>query len=342
MPDVDLARVHAILETTVIGPMDGILGATTPLPPLPGLTPEHPISASGLQRLLECPHRFLYERVFGWSEPASPPSHRQLDAPSYGTLFHRVAERFIREHGERFSARELTLETWRDRARTVAGAVFGEFLREVPLTGDSVRAQYLHRLEREFLRFLDRDWAEGRPRRFVAAEKPFGQPLPVVMEFDGVPLHFRGFIDRIDADGARGLIRDLKTGKAFPRVGRDKDPSAVLDVQIALYGLVARLLAPEWELPSAMGAAYVYTKSAREGERAFVEDFAMLETAARRWFAAAARLLVERSFPRTMNHADCDFCAFRPVCGDGANERSAVLLATATGALAAFREARGS
>src|SRR3970282_861217 len=31
--------------------------------PAPGLSADHPISASGLERLLSCPHRFLYERL---------------------------------------------------------------------------------------------------------------------------------------------------------------------------------------------------------------------------------------------------------------------------------------
>jgi hypothetical protein len=138
-------------------------------------------------------------------------------------------------------------------------------------------------------------------------------------------LFLRGKIDRIDADQRRTLVRDLKTGRVHPRLGDAADPDPVDDVQIAVYGLVARQLAREWGTPAEVGVAYV----GRNGEeRRFVEDFATaLAPAARQWLGLAADLLADRAFPRTADKEDCTYCCFRPVCGDRVYERAAQVLA---------------
>ncbi|MGH8697899.1 MAG: PD-(D/E)XK nuclease family protein, partial [Burkholderiales bacterium] len=142
----------------------------------------------------------------------------------------------------------------------------------------------------------------------------------------GRPLFLRGKIDRIDADARRTLVRDLKTGRVYPRLGDAADPDPVSDVQIAVYGLVARQLAREWGAPEDVGVAYV----GRNGEeRRFVDDFAAeLAPAAQQWLALAADLLAERAFPRTADKDDCTYCCFRPVCGDRVYERAGQVLAS--------------
>jgi RecB family exonuclease len=184
---------------------------------------------------------------------------------------------------------------------------------------------------------VEQDWAAGRPRRFVAAERPFGQPEPVRLDAGAAALFVRGQIDRIDVEGALTLVRDIKTGRAHPRIGRAADPDPVRDVQIAVYGLVARELAARWGVPPRVAAAYVYVGRGAE-ERSWRDDFdSALAPAAREWLAVAAGLLAERRFPRTPNADDCAYCRFRPVCGDDAPGRAAEVLRDATGTLARFR-----
>jgi hypothetical protein len=50
----------------------------------------------------------------------------------------------------------------------------------------------------------------------------------------------------------------------------------------------------------------------------------------------AASLLAQKQFPRTPNSKDCDYCCFRPVCGDAVYARASVLLANSSGPLADF------
>jgi hypothetical protein len=107
-------------------------------------------------------------------------------------------------------------------------------------------------------------------------------------------------------------------------------------VQIAVYGLIAELLAEEWKLPQQIEAGYAYF-GRPSGERLFGGDFqTALKPAASKWLETAANLLTERQFPRTPNKDDCRYCHFRPVCGDGVYDRANLLLGNSSGAVADF------
>jgi RecB family exonuclease len=175
----------------------------------------------------------------------------------------------------------------------------------------------------------------------VAVERPFGRPHGVVLDAGGLPLHVRGRIDRLDVEGDHALVRDLKTGRAHPRAGKERDPTPVRDVQIGLYGLVARRKARDWGIPAKVEAAYVYAR--RGVERAFRgPDAPALERATEGWLALSARLLGERSFPPTPDPEDCTFCEYRPVCGEAVPARAAgaARAASAGGAAADFLAAK--
>jgi RecB family exonuclease len=153
-------------------------------------------------------------------------------------------------------------------------------------------------------------------------------------------LHLRGVIDRIDIENGRTVVRDLKTGRAHLRRGRELEPDPLLDVQIAIYGMVARTLATQWSIPSDVGAAYVYAGSLAEAERDFRADFSLLEASARHWLIIAGQFLASGAFPRTPIREDCTYCAFEPVCGRNPHERAVRLLTEAGGPFAEFRAFR--
>ena len=166
--------------------------------------------------------------------------------------------------------------------------------------------------------------------------------IPVELPLGEHSLFVRGRIDRIDVEGLRTLVRDLKTGRAHPRIGKAKDPDPGLDVQIAIYGLVAQTLADEWKIPKQVAVAYAYIGRSGAVERVYGKDFhTVLEPAARHWLAVAAGLLAGRQFPRTPNADDCTYCCFRPVCGETGYARAAALLADADGVLVDFGALKG-
>ena len=149
---------------------------------------------------------------------------------------------------------------------------------------------------------------------------PFGVENGLEVTTASGPLYLRGFIDRIDHAGGVTLVRDLKSGKAHPRAEGDP-PEYDLDLQIGLYGLVLRKIAGDLGVPDNVAAAYFYPDDAQPERRFDGDDFDALVNATEAWIAAGAQLLREGAFPRTPNEEDCQYCAYKPVCGPGATDR---------------------
>jgi RecB family exonuclease len=188
-------------------------------------------------------------------------------------------------------------------------------------------AQQRRRMLHDLKTFIVYDWDEGRPRSFVAAERPFGWSAPFSVRVDGQPLFLRGEIDRLDVQDGRTLLRDLKTGKPKPRRPGDA-PDHIEDLQIGLYALVSKAHAKAWSLPAELDVAYIYPKGSRKSVRRFAdEDYDMLEGKTREWLKVARGLLRDGAFPRTPRADDCKYCSFKPVCGIRANERGREVIA---------------
>jgi len=323
-PVLALVRVDALRTLSgKLGPADGVLGTGDPFPPVPGVTPERPISASALQQLLQCPRMFLMRRILHWDEPAAAPSLRELDALSYGSLLHRTVEVFYREHGEDLVARKRSLAHCQELGRKVADREFDAFLSEYPLVGEGVRTKERERLHESVRSFLEYDWEGATGRRYVGVELSFGKAAPLAVAADGVSLHVHGFIDRVDVEGDATLVRDLKSGATHPRAGKEADPTSFRDVQLGLYQLAAKKLASTWGTPKKVKAAYAYASGRSDvEERAFREDPAALEKATKEWLATAAHLLSARAFPPSADERDCEYCPFQPLCGDAAVSRA--------------------
>jgi len=339
-PATDLGRIAALLAGGGPGVMDGWLGAA--LLRVPGLEADRPISPSALEVLLGCPHRFLLEHVLKLREPAAPPALREIGQPAYGGLFHLVAEQFYRRDGAAFCRGDESLRHWLARLDRIVDAAFDGFVRQYPLVGETVRAHERERLRQDLRELLERDWPAPGQKRFVDVERGFGRPAPVALALGDRTLYVRGRIDRLDVAGDITLVRDLKTGRPYPRLGRDRDPAPGLDLQLGVYGLVVKAMAREWRVPTRVAAAYAYFGRRGSDERAFPDDFdGVLAPAALEWLGVAAGLLAERAFPRTPDAGDCVYCAFRPVCGESVYERAGMLLAGTEGALARFAELKG-
>jgi RecB family exonuclease len=97
-------------------------------------------------------------------------------------------------------------------------------------------------LRRDLARFFDEDVATP-----LAAELAFGREgdPPVTVEVGGRTIAFRGMADRIDDDGAGGLVvTDYKTGSADPYKGLDAEGADRVDrgrrLQLPIYGLAVR------------------------------------------------------------------------------------------------------
>src|SRR5690606_28726093 len=152
------------------------------------------------------------------------------------------------------------------------------------------------RARQDFRTLLRVDWETGRGSRYVASELPFGREQPLALDVDGGPIYLRGFIDRVDVIDGRTWVRDLKSGRAKPRQGDAADPDHVRDLQLGIYGLAVRELAPELGTPTDVAAAYLYP-DADTPHRAFVEDWRQLAEHTFEWLGVAATLLRAGLFP---------------------------------------------
>lgn len=339
---LDLQRIHS-LHTEGGGALAGLLDPEAlPDSALPGLSAARPLSSYRVRKILECPHRFLFEDLLYFREPTTPPKLRDIDAVHYGGLLHLVVERFYNTYGQAFCQHDGELDLWLERGDGVAESVFADFCEEYPLVGDAVKEQQLDRIRRDMREYLEYDWRTSESRAYEGVEVAFGFPDPVELEIAGRPLFVRGYIDRIDLERGVTLIRDLKSGKPHPRFGAESEPDYRLDLQLALYGLVTRELAETWNVPRRIAAAYVYPRGRGDLERAFYEDWHVLEAKAREWMTLALDILEDRTFARTPDRADCTFCAFRSVCSVADIEESRALMSQSTGPLKELHELKGS
>jgi RecB family exonuclease len=335
---LDLSRLRSLMAAESFGPLDGLLAGEGLVLKLPGLSPERPISASSLKILLQCPHRFLLERLLGWyGAPGAAGPMALIDPSSYGSLLHEVLEVFYQPHGAAFGRREETLAHWQKLAQAVARSCFQELLGRYPLFGEGVTEQQRQRLARDVASYLEREW-QGKASRHVAVERAFGYDEPLPLAAGRRELFVRGRIDRLDCVGeATTMIQDVKSGKSNPRMGKLKGPDCSTDLQLGVYALVALKQAGAWKLPGRVGVSYEYVGRS-EGSRAFVDDVDVLLQETRAWLDTAAELLVEQQFPRSPHAEDCAFCPFPSVCGKDAQARGALALESGAGGLARFRE----
>jgi RecB family exonuclease len=315
---IDVARIHRLdggdgtLDTT-----DGLLPATWA--GVPGLA-DKPLSASGLTLLLGCPHRFLLERLMRLKPPALRPPSDAIEPIAYGSLFHAAVERFLAEAGAPLCRREGKLGDWVERAKAIANEELDKLCEVYPLRGADATERERSRLLRQIEQLVHYEWAKSE-REFVAAELGFGEPEPVRLACEGGELLVRGAIDRVDRLAAGALaVRDIKTGRMRDLL---EDPiNAGRDLQIGLY-----TLALEAGGERVAEAAYVHPSAAHEQERSFTgAGLDQLRAHTRAWLQIARAILRAGAFVRTPIADDCQFCPFRPSCGDGAHERSAAKL----------------
>lgn len=316
---------------------DGVLGSAPLTASIPGTEGAYPLSASALNMLLACPHRFLLQRVLGFRPREELPAPHRIDADAYGSLVHAVAARFANAHGAELCAGAHDLEHWLAISDAIACDAFEVFLETYPLVGDGAAEAERWRLRRDVATFVEHEWST-RPRTFVAAEREFGGTPQLSITTAAGPLYVAGRIDRIDVQRGTTIVRDLKTGRARPRERELADPDANIDMQLALYAAVAAELASVWNVPPHVAGSYVYLDHlATRRERSFTDDPDVLSAAGGHWLEIAASLIRDRLFVQTPRGDDCRYCPFTPVCGDVA-EVSARRLRDATGGLAAFRE----
>ena len=287
-------------------------------PRLDPVSSDWPLSASRLATFAQCGFRYLLQHVIGLDAVLGPEERRRLEPLERGSLFHAVAERFLRERRDQGELPVRDNLEMRRRLMEMADEALASLV-----AGSPPRFTLLW--ERERTRFRDglASWLEreaaGAPRatpahfevafglsREVATSEPHRAEPLVVDLGDGRTLRVSGRIDRIDRrpDGAL-VLRDYKTGRA-PR-----DEGGLFrggrQLQIPFYVLAAAEIFPGQPVVEAFldfvdGGRQVSFDPDRVKGREFQELLRGLVDA-----------IAEGSF--VQEPTACDWCDFRAVCG---------------------------
>jgi RecB family exonuclease len=298
-------------------------GLVMPLPAelaarLDPVTAAIPLSASRLATFTTCGFQYLLKHVLRLAPAEEPEERKKLEPLERGDLFHRTAERFLRERRDRGELPLRDAPETRESLLEVADEMLDGLV-----AGSPPRFGVLWRRERERFRATLLEWLERELRGAGRAtpayfEVGFGlpgppapgepdSPEPLVIELsDGRRLKLSGKIDRIDRLAEGGLVlRDYKTGRA-PR-----DDGGVFrggrQLQIPFYVLAAEALFPGERVVEAF-LDYV------DGGRRVTFDLAAVRGEA---FRSRMRDLVD-ALGRgvfVQEPAACQWCDYTAVCG---------------------------
>jgi RecB family exonuclease len=312
-PALSFDALRRIRDRSQPSEQDGILFGLLPYEKLPGLGPDRPISPSRLKTLLECPHRFLYENILGFRQPETALQSHLLDVMRFGTWLHGIAEEFWNHHGAALAARELDPSQARAQLLALARERFATLQQTYPFASQLVAQTELAAMCDQLNKLLQLNGPRDKAQRFVAVERMFGYAGECDIATDAGPLYIRGKIDKLDCVGDTLVIRDIKTGSGKPRRAKDP-PHPNIDLQLAVYALVAKRMAEAWGTPNKVAVAYMFLRSGDSDRSWWGADYEVLEREAKFWLATAKEVLEKAAFARSPVADDCRYCAFKPVC----------------------------
>jgi hypothetical protein len=272
--------------------------------------PPRAVSATSLQALGACPHRYLLRYVLRVRPPDEPELavDQWLSPRERGSLLHGVFEVAVRQAVDGGVGCDDV--AFRDVALEVLDAHVAALREVLPPPGESVYALECEGLRLDVMAFASMI-REDAPS-VLAVEHAFGRgvvaPVPIGLP-DGSTLQLAGAIDRVDQEeGGQLVIVDYKTGSSFRFGGR----TGVLDggrrLQHVLYAAAAEVL---FGRPVARAEFHFPTRRS-ENHRARYDARAMQDGLG----VVTELLAVARSgwFIPTNEPEDCKFCDYAAAC----------------------------
>lgn len=277
------------------------------------------LSASRLATYARCGFQYLLQHVLRLEPALEPEERKRLDPLERGTLFHEVAELFLRERRSLGELPVCDTEPMRARALQLADEALARLVQGSPPRFTLLWDRERQRFRETVLAWLAREAAASGATTPAYFEVSFGLPVPegdgephspdslVIDLGDGRTLRVNGQIDRIDrAQDGTLVLRDYKTGKA-----PWKDDGGLFkggrQLQIPFYILAAARLFPDAPVSKAF-LDYV------DGGRLVTVDPAVVRsetfTALLRAFADAISQGLFVQEPTA-----CAWCDYTAVCG---------------------------
>jgi RecB family exonuclease len=275
------------------------------------------MSASRLAVYSRCGFQYLLEHVLHLDATLEPEERRRIDPLERGTLFHDVAERFLRERRDRGELPVTDSTENQTRALEMAEEALEGLVQASPPRFTLLWEREKRRFRDSVLSWLQREAktaARSTPAHFEVGfglgEEPDGKephdPEPIAIPLDdGAVLRVSGKIDRIDRREDGLVLRDYKTGRA------PKDDGSVFrggrQLQIPFYLLATETLFPDERVTEAF-LDYV------DGGRQVAFDPAIVRGDT---FRLLLRKLVDLIGDGVFvqEPAACEWCDFTTVCG---------------------------
>jgi ATP-dependent helicase/nuclease subunit B len=304
-----------------LGPWDGVIGARA------GLAPgaEQILSPTSLENWAHCPFRYFMAKVLRVEALERPEARERVSPAERGTIIHDVLQEFVAEF-----PRLAPDQPWSADERAALRAIAERHCDTAEADGITGRAVWWKLDRARILRELDAvletdEWARAHDGTIPwAFELGFGNagdalaPLTIDVE-GGVPVTFRGRIDRVDRapDGSRYFVYDYKTGSPNDLTGIVDDP--VLRgrrLQLAIYASAVQRSFPDAEV----GAHYWFTRE--RGNDAFA-GFVLGDVETERLHDALGTIVgsvASGQFPMYpgadgyFGPENCRWCAFDRVC----------------------------
>jgi ATP-dependent helicase/nuclease subunit B len=311
-------------EAEVFTPFDGLVPAAAgALDPRRGTSG---ISATGLEELATCPHRFFLRRGLGIVplDEAEADPYAWLDPMARGSLLHDVYARFLRalrDRNERADPARHAAEI-----RAMGDEALADYRHKIPAPSELVYQREREEILRDlgvFLRLVA-EAGQGEPMAFEVsfglrapeAAEPLSQADPVIVDpGDGPRFPLRGRIDRIDRLTPHTYaVLDYKTGWLWGDDRLNATLAGGKQLQHALYALAAGVLLRKQDRDARIARAeYVFPTVRGRGEPVprppdGGPDF---QAVLRLLF----RLLEEGIFPHAADEKECGRCDFRAACG---------------------------
>jgi ATP-dependent helicase/nuclease subunit B len=281
------------------------------------LAARFPVSATRLATYARCGFLYLLQNVLRLQPAPEPEERRRIEPLERGDLFHRVAERYLRERRDRG---ELPVRDT-DAARARLAAMAEEAL-EGLVAGSPPRFTLLWQREKRRFHETVQGWL-GREAAAAVRSTPahfelsFGlgkekdeeephDPEPLEIDLgDGRTLRVSGKIDRVDRREDGLVLRDYKTGRA------PKDDGGVFrggkQLQIPFYVRAAAKLLPGERV---VDAFLDYVDGGRQvAFRPEIAEGPEFRDLLRRLVDLVARGVF------VQEPSACDFCDFTAVCG---------------------------
>lgn len=287
------------------------------------------LSASSLETFYKCPHQFNLRHNLKIKGPDLEVGDysQWLDAMTRGTFLHKAYEELLNSFDVKNGSYSDYLDSLNEES--IMQAIDDTMNSKVNQNGELLFKDYNQEVS-QYIRDLELEEIKGNLTVFIEKEisncdvfYPVAHELKFEFEWEleGTNLHFKGFIDRVDADG-KGSFRviDYKTGRNYFKSNREylflvndkKNTAYKVYLQHALYtkALLNSQFKDEIKI---IDAGYYFTSD--NGEWAKVlhlgDDSAeKLESILKTYIEEA------KSKKYFKNGNQCKWCEYKPICKD--------------------------